>query len=60
LWLIDGQLVQEFADKANICSSPMYLIANLAVGGSWPGDPDASTTFPQSLLIDYVRVWQRS
>jgi beta-glucanase (GH16 family) len=39
---------------------PMSLIINLAVGGSFGGDPDASTVFPQNFDIDYVRVWQRS
>lgn len=37
--------------------SPFYLILNLAVGGHWPGNPDASTTFPQELRVDYVRVF---
>jgi beta-glucanase (GH16 family) len=32
---------------------------NLAVGGQWPGDPDATSTFPQTMLVDYVRVYQR-
>lgn len=36
---------------------PMYLIANLAVGGAWPGNPDSSTQFPALLEIDYIRVW---
>jgi len=35
---------------------PFFMIMNLAVGGNWPGSPDASTVFPQRLLIDYVRV----
>lgn len=34
-----------------------FLILNLAVGGDWPGSPNASTTFPQSLLVDYVRFY---
>jgi beta-glucanase (GH16 family) len=38
----------------------MYLLANLAVGGTWPGDPDASTPFPASMIIDHIRVWQFS
>lgn len=33
-----------------------YLILNLAVGGSWPGDPDGNTSFPQRLVVDYVHV----
>jgi beta-glucanase (GH16 family) len=37
---------------------PFFLILNIAVGGAWAGSPDASTTFPQALLVDYVRVYQ--
>jgi beta-glucanase (GH16 family) len=37
---------------------PFFLILNLAVGGAWPGNPDASTVFPQDLVIDYVRVYE--
>lgn len=35
-----------------------YFIFNVAVGGNWPGRPDASTVFPQTMEIDYVRVFQ--
>ncbi|GLY03478.1 MULTISPECIES: family 16 glycosylhydrolase [Actinoplanes] len=35
---------------------PFYMILNVAVGGNWPGSPDASTSFPQTMLVDYVRV----
>ena len=35
-----------------------FLILNLAVGGNWPGAPDASTLFPNTFSIDYVRVYQ--
>ncbi len=38
----------------------MYLLLDVAVGGDWPGLPDPSTVFPQSTLIDYVRVYQAS
>jgi beta-glucanase (GH16 family) len=38
---------------------PMSLIINLAVGGNFGGDPDATTVFPQNFDVDYVRVWQR-
>jgi len=31
---------------------------NVAVGGNWPGNPDASTVFPQRMIVDYVRVYQ--
>ena len=38
---------------------PFFLLLNLAVGGDWPGNPDATTVFPQDYVIDWVRVWQR-
>jgi beta-glucanase (GH16 family) len=37
---------------------PFYIILNNAVGGDWPGAPDAGTVFPQRMLVDYVRVSQ--
>src|SRR5215216_886987 len=37
---------------------PFFLILNIAIGGEWAGSPDASTTFPQALLVVYVRVYQ--
>jgi beta-glucanase (GH16 family) len=39
---------------------PFFMILNLAVGGNWPGNPDKSTVFPQTMLIDYVRVYERA
>lgn len=39
---------------------PFFLILNLAVGGDWPGNPDGTTVFPQEMLVDYVRVYQRA
>jgi len=38
---------------------PFYLLLNVAVGGNWPGAPDATTVFPQTMLADYVRVYSR-
>jgi TonB family protein len=37
---------------------PFFILLNVAVGGGWPGDPDASSTYPQTMLVDYVRVYQ--
>ncbi len=37
-----------------------HLLVNLAVGGNWPGSPDASTEFPQELVLDYIRVYQQA
>jgi beta-glucanase (GH16 family) len=39
---------------------PFFLLLNLAVGGNWPGYPDATTKFPQRMLVDYVRVYEKS
>ena len=35
-----------------------FFIFNVAVGGNWPGSPDASTIFPQTMIVDYIRVFQ--
>lgn len=37
-----------------------FIIMNVAVGGVWPGSPNASTVFPQTMQVDYVRVYQYS
>ena len=37
-----------------------FLLLNVAVGGGWPGSPDASSVFPQEMLVDYVRVYRRA
>jgi beta-glucanase (GH16 family) len=39
---------------------PFFILLNVAVGGDWPGNPDASSTFPQTMLVDYVRVYERA
>ena len=36
-----------------------FFVFNVAVGGNLPGNPDASTPFPQSMIVDYVRVFQK-
>lgn len=39
-------------------NNPFFFIFNIAVGGNWPGSPDATTTFPQRMIVDYIRVFQ--
>jgi beta-glucanase (GH16 family) len=39
---------------------PFFLLLNVAVGGGWPGNPDPTTVFPQTMLVDYVRVYKRT
>ena len=36
-----------------------FFIFNVAVGGNWPGAPDSSTKFPQYMIVDYIRVFQK-
>jgi beta-glucanase (GH16 family) len=42
-----------------VYNHPFFLILDLAIGGGWPGNPDGTTTFPQTMVVDYVRVYQR-
>ncbi|MDO5978886.1 glycoside hydrolase family 16 protein [Flavivirga spongiicola] len=39
---------------------PFYIILNVAVGGALPGNPNSETVFPQTMLVDYVRVYKNS
>ncbi len=41
-----------------VFDNPFFLLLNVAVGGNWPGSPDAGSLFPQRMYVDYVRVYQ--
>jgi beta-glucanase (GH16 family) len=61
VWKVDGNTYQtrtpaDLNGNRWVFDHPFFLILNLAVGGYWPGDPNASTPFPNTLTIDYVRV----
>lgn len=59
-FFIDGILIHSVNDNNfKIAKQAMHIIANLAVGGAWPGSPDSSTQFPAQLAIDYIRVYQK-
>jgi beta-glucanase (GH16 family) len=58
-YYIDGVLRISVTDPVRIPTEPMYVLANLAVGGNWPGSPDASTPFPSDLEIDWIHVFER-
>ena len=45
------------AGTAWVYDHPFFIILNVAVGGNWPGNPDATTSFPQKMLVNYVRVY---
>ena len=38
---------------------PFFILLNVAVGGDWPGNPDQTTVFPQTMQVDYVRVYEK-
>ena len=40
-------------------NKPFFILLNVAVGGGWPGPPYQTTQFPQQMLVDYVRVYQK-
>ncbi|MCY3808807.1 MAG: hypothetical protein OXG58_05105 [Gemmatimonadetes bacterium] len=42
-----------------VFDQPSFILPNVAVGGHFVGSPDASTTFPQSMPVDWVRVHQQ-
>ncbi len=44
----------------SVANEPMYVLANLAVGGNWPGAPDVLTPFPSEYMIDWIRVYQKT
>lgn len=54
---VDNKVVYGVTRKW-VYDHPFYLILNVAVGGNFLGDPNASTSFPQKMIIDYVRVYQ--
>jgi beta-glucanase (GH16 family) len=35
-----------------------FFIFNIAVGGNFPGNPDGTTSFPQRMVVDYIRVFR--
>jgi beta-glucanase (GH16 family) len=59
-WFVDGQAYGTVTDPAFIPTEAMYPIFDLAVGGNWAGMPDASTAFPATMDVDYIRIWQQT
>jgi beta-glucanase (GH16 family) len=52
---VTGKVMDELTDSKN----PFFIILNLAVGGTWPGYPASTTQFPQYLVVDWVRVYEK-
>ena len=58
-WYLDERPVASHPAPADF-TRPVHFLMNLAVGGGWPGNPDASTAFPAEYAIDHVRAWESS
>jgi beta-glucanase (GH16 family) len=58
-WYVDGKQTWSITNPDNIPHEPMYIVANLAVGGDFPTHVTPQTRFPSALEIEYVRVWQQ-
>jgi beta-glucanase (GH16 family) len=62
-WYMDDQLyyllnITNGTNGTEEFHKKFYLILNLAVGGNWPGYPDATTQFPADFVVDYIRVYK--
>jgi beta-glucanase (GH16 family) len=62
-WYVDGALYKTATPQDVpgrwVYDHPFFIILTVAVGGHWPGSPDETTVFPQTMRVDYVRVYQR-
>jgi beta-glucanase (GH16 family) len=56
IWYVDG--TERYRLSQHIPQGKMYVIANLAVGGKWPGAPNIFTNFPAYFDFDYIRIYQ--
>ncbi|MEN0005408.1 MAG: family 16 glycosylhydrolase [Bacteroidota bacterium] len=61
-WLLDDYVYstkhpEDIAPNKWPFDQAFHFVLNLAVGGNWPGNPDATTTFPQTMEVEYVRVF---
>jgi len=61
-WLLDGNRYYAISIKDSVNSTgefhqPFFLLLNLAIGGNWPKNPDSTTVFPDTVFVDYVRVF---
>jgi len=58
IWYVDGVEARRITNNEyTIPNQAMYVLANLATGGNWPGTPDETTSFPAEYELDYIRVY---
>jgi beta-glucanase (GH16 family) len=65
-WFLDGTPYEtqkrgsQPAQDPWVYDHPFFLLLNVAVGGDWPGNPDETTVFPQTMSVDWVRVYKQT
>jgi len=60
-WLVDDvpyYTINTVSSNLDEFRNDFFFIFNIAVGGDWPGNPNATTVFPQRMRVDYLRVFQ--
>jgi beta-glucanase (GH16 family) len=63
-WYVDGKIYKVVtpddlpAGTRWVFDHPFFIILDLAVGGNFVGPPNAATSFPQAMLVDWVRVYR--
>ncbi len=64
-WYVDDIVYYEI-DPTTLDGKPypfnqdFFFLFNVAIGGNWPGNPDQTTEFPQEMIVDYIRVFQKN
>jgi beta-glucanase (GH16 family) len=64
-WYVDGNLYETRtpADlpmgRTWVYDHPFFILLNVAVGGNFPGPPNGNTMFPQTMKVDWVRVYRK-
>lgn len=60
-WLVDNKeyhVIDTSPAQLDEFRRTFFFIFNVAVGGNWPGSPDATSTYPQHMIVDYIRIFQ--
>ena len=61
-WYVDGEQFASMlitSDELSEAHNEYFLLLNIAVGGTYSGRPNDNTVFPQHMLIDWIRVYQK-
>jgi beta-glucanase (GH16 family) len=63
-WMLDNVVYHKYGIKNSVNNTgafhkPFFLLLNMAVGGNWPGSPNANSVFPDTMLVDYINVYQQ-